>query len=148
MFLTGEEGNYKQTNTDYNFQGKLTAQPFGFMRVGGSFVNNFGKYRGSLPSRVGTSNYDDPNWAKYGYDYPNWTASGFADMSLGTNLMVNVRGGMFRYNQNNEQVSGADTGEPRWYLSGEGTSFFDGTALGNPGQPPETEKLAEQGPDL
>ncbi len=128
-FLTGEVGDYEQKNKDYNFQGKLTAQPFGFMRIGGSFVNNWGQYRGSLPSRVGTSNYNDPNWSVYGFDYPNWTASGFADMSLGTNLMVNVRGGMFRYNTTNQQVTGAATGEPRWYLTGEGTAFFDGTAL-------------------
>jgi hypothetical protein len=128
-FLTGEEGDYKQKNTSWNYQAKLTAQPIGFMRIGASFLNNFSQYRGSLPSRVGTSNYDDPNWAKYGFDYPNWTASGFADMSLGTNLMVNVRGGMFRYNTSNQQITGEATGEPRWLMGGEGTHFFDGTAL-------------------
>jgi hypothetical protein len=133
-FLTGEVGDYEQKNTNWNFQTKLTAQPFNFMRVGGSFVNNFRKWRGSLPSRVGTSNPDDPNWAKYGYDYPNWTASGFADLTLGSNLMVNVRGGVFRYNTTNQQVTGADTGTPRWYLSGEGTAYFDGTPLEIPAE--------------
>jgi hypothetical protein len=133
-FLSGQTGTYTQDQRWWNFQGKLTAQPFGFMRLGGSFLNNFYKYRGSLPSRVGTSNYDDPNWGKYGYDYPNWTASGFADLTLASNLMVNIRGGKFRYNTTNEQVSGADTGTPRWYLSGEGTAYFDGTPLEIPAE--------------
>jgi len=128
-FQTGQEGTYTEKRKYLNFQGKLTAQPFGFMRVGASFVNNWNNYRGDLPDRDGTDNYDDPNWGKYGYDYPNWTLSGFADVTLASNLMVNFRGGRFRYNTTNEQVSGADTGIPRWYLSGEGTAYFDGTPL-------------------
>ena len=32
----------------YNFQGKITAQPFGSLRLQASFVNNFSKYKGDL----------------------------------------------------------------------------------------------------
>jgi hypothetical protein len=125
----GAKGDYSTKTNYYNFQAKLTAQPVGFMRVGASFVNNFRKYRGSLPNRAGTSNYYDENWAKYGYDYPNWTASGFADLTLGANLMVNIRGGKFRYNRTNQQVTAATFGEPRWYHSSNYTDYFDGTPL-------------------
>jgi hypothetical protein len=121
-----------------NFQAKLTGQPFGFMRVGASVVNNWNNYRGNLPSRQGTSNYDDPNWASYGYDYPNFTASGFADLTIGDNLMVNIRGGKFRYNQTNQQVTAETFGAPRLLLSGQGTNVFDGTALEIP---PEYQKV-------
>jgi hypothetical protein len=123
----GATGDYSTKTTYWNFQGKLTAQPFSFARVGASFLNNFRKYRGSLPSRAGTSNYDDPFWAKYGYDYPNWTASGFVDITLGANFMANIRGGKFRYNQTNQQVTAETFGEPRWYHYGYGTQHFDGT---------------------
>lgn len=130
----GATGNYNQTYTYWNFQGKLTAQPISWMRIGGSFVNNFTKYRGSLPSRAGTSNYDDPNWDIYGFDYPNWTASGFADLTFGANLMVNIRGGKFRYNTTNQQVTAELTGEPRWYHSGYYTDYWDGTPMEIPAE--------------
>ena len=133
-FLSGESGDYNRTWNYWNFQGKLTAQPISFMRLGASFVNNFSKYRGNLPNRNGTSNYNDPYWADYGYDYPNWTASGFMDLTLGTNFMANIRGGQFRYNTTNQQVNAATFGEPRWGHSGNGTFYFDGTPLEIPAQ--------------
>ncbi len=125
----GAEGDYTQKQTWWNFQAKLTAQPISLMRVGASFVNNFYKYRGSLPSRAGTSNYSDKFWDQYGYDYPNWTASGFVDLTFGANFMVNIRGGKFRYNRTNQQVTAEDWGEPRWYHYGYHTDNWDGTAL-------------------
>lgn len=132
-FLTTpvQQGDYKQKQNWWNFQGKLTAQPWGFMRLGASFVNNFYKWRGDLPSRAGTSNPDDPDWANYGYDYPNWSAAGFADLTLGSNLMLNLRGGRFFYNQTNQQVQPT---VPNYYHSGYGTAYFDGTALEIPSQ--------------
>ena len=120
----GATGDYTQKRHNWNFQTKITAQPASFMRVGASFVNNFYKYRGNLPNRAGTSNYNDPNWAIYGYDYPNWTASAFVDLTIGSNLMVNIRGGKFHYDIKNQQVTAATFGEPRWYLSGDGTASF------------------------
>jgi len=127
-FLTTpvREGDYDRKQTWMNFQGKLTAQPFSFMRVGASFVNNFYKYRGSLPARNGTGNPDDPDWADYGYDYPNWSAAGFADITLGSNLMMNIRGGRFFYDQTNQQVQPS---VPNFRHYGEGSRSFDGTPL-------------------
>lgn len=125
------EADYKQKRTNWNFQGKLTAQPFSFMRVGASMVNNFYKYRGSLPARNGTGNPDDPDWADYGFDYPNWSASAFADLTLGNNLMVNIRGGRFFYNQTNQQVQPT---LPNYRHYGAGAATFDGTALEVPAQ--------------
>lgn len=133
-FLSGDTGNYNRTWNYWNFQAKLTAQPIEWMRVGASFINNFSKYRGNLPSRNGTSNYNDPFWDVYGYDYPNWTASGFADLTLGANFMVNIRGGRFSYNTTNQQVNAASYGVPRWGHGGYGTFYFDGTPLEIPAQ--------------
>ncbi len=132
-FLTTpvREGDYTQKQTWWNFQGKLTAQPFGFMRIGGSFVNNFYKWRGDLPSRAGTSNPDDPDWANYGFDYPNWSAAGFADVTLGANFMMNVRGGRFYYDQGNQQVQPT---VPNYLHSGYGAAYFNGTPLEVPAQ--------------
>jgi len=132
-FLTTpvREGDYDRKQNYWNFQGKLTAQPFSFMRVGASIVNNFYKYRGSLPARDGTGNPDDPEWANYGFDYPNWSAAGFADVTLGANMMMNVRGGRFFYDQTNQQVLPE---VPNYRHYGDGAASFDGTALEVPGQ--------------
>ena len=132
-FLTTpvREGDYERKQTNWNFQGKLTAQPFGFMRIGASFVNNFYKYRGNLPARDGTGNPDDPDWARYGYDYPNWSAAGFADLTLGANMMMNIRGGRFFYDQTNQQVLPE---VPNYRHYGEGAATFNGTPLEVPAQ--------------
>jgi hypothetical protein len=98
-----DNAKYTQKNYAYNFQVKLTAQPFSFMRVGVSYVNNFTKYRGNLPSRDGTGDSTDI-YADYGYSYPNYTAQGFADLTFGNNFMVNLRGGRFYYNTTGQQV--------------------------------------------
>jgi hypothetical protein len=103
---------YSRTDTSYNFQAKITGQPWSFMRVGVSYVNNFTKYKGALPGRDGTGNADDV-WPDYGYSYPNYTVQGFADLSFGNNVMVNLRGGRFYYNTTNQLVK-ANT--PRYYF--------------------------------
>ena len=114
------EGDYSQKYKYYNFQAKLTAQPFTFFRLGASYVNNFSKYKGVLPNRDGTSPPDDI-WPEYGYSYPNWTASGYADFALGNNLLISLRGGSF-YTNTKDQLVQPDG--PRWYHYGEGTSVF------------------------
>jgi hypothetical protein len=113
-------GDYKQNNYAYNFQAKLTAQPAGFMRVGASFVNNFSKYKGNLPARDGTGNPAD-TYDQYGYSYPNYVASGFADLTFGNNLMVNIRGGRFYYNTTDQLVKSTS---PGLYNYGYGTSYY------------------------
>jgi hypothetical protein len=120
-----EADPFDQKYTYYNFQAKLTAQPARFMRVGLSYVNNFSKYKGNLPSRDGSGSSTDV-YADYGFSYPNYTVQGFADMTFGNNFMINLRGGRFFYNTTNQLVNSTS---PRWYMTGYGTHLFDGTAL-------------------
>jgi len=119
-FLSGESGNYTRTWWHQNFQAKLTAQPFSFLRAGASFVNNWSNYRGTIPSRRGTDSYDDV-WDQYGFDYPNWTASGHMDFTISNNFIVNLRGGVFYTNTTNQQVN---SDSPRRYHTGLGTGHF------------------------
>lgn len=114
------EGNYTQRWQYHNFQAKLTAQPFKFMRLGARFVNNFSKYKGSLPNRDGTSNPDDV-WPDYGFSYPTWSAAAYADISLGNSLLIGLRGGSYCTNTNHQLVQPYN---PRWYLGGSGTAAF------------------------
>ncbi|MEW6455569.1 MAG: TonB-dependent receptor [Acidobacteriota bacterium] len=114
-------GDYTSKSYAYNFQGKITAQPFRFMRVGASFVNNFTKWRKSLPPRDGTGSPTDPRWERDGYDYPGWNAQGFADLTFGNNLMINIRGGRFFYDTTNQQFVST---EPRWFHYGDGTAKY------------------------
>jgi hypothetical protein len=120
-----ETAKFTQKNYAYNFQAKLTVQPVGFMRLGASFTNNFSKYKGNLPARDGTGSTTDV-YADYGFSYPNYSASGFADLTFGNNFMINIRGGRFFYNTTNQLVNSSS---PRWLLGGNGTGWFDGTAL-------------------
>jgi hypothetical protein len=107
-----DSAKYTQKNYAYNFQAKITAQPFSFMRVGASYVNNFTKYKGNLPPRDGTGDITDL-WSDYGFSYPNYTVQGFADLTFGNNFMVNARGGRFYYNTTNQQVMPSS---PRYYF--------------------------------
>ena len=116
------EGRNEQDNWAYNWQAKITAQPFNFVRVGASYVNNFTKYRGNLPARDGTGSTTDI-YEKYGFDYPNYTAQGFADFTFGNNFMVNLRGGRFFSNTTNQQVNATAT---RQYFS------YSNSAVGVP----------------
>jgi len=114
------EGDYSQKYKYYNFQAKLTAQPFRFLRLGASYINNFSKYRGRLPNRDGTSPPDDV-WSDYGYSYPNWSASAYADFTLGNNLLIGLRGGSFYANTKDQLVQ---PDGPRWVHYGMGMSMF------------------------
>jgi len=125
-----EQDRFDRKDYAYNFQAKLTAQPAGFMRVGASFTNNFSKYKGNLPARDGTGSTTDV-YADYGFSYPNYSASAFADLTFGNNFMINIRGGRFFYNTTNQLVNSSS---PRWLLTGNGTQYFDGTALQIPAE--------------
>jgi hypothetical protein len=110
------------TRRDYfwNFQAKLTAQPFRFARLGASFISNFNNYKGNLPPRDGTGNPADV-WGDYGYRYPNWTAAAYADFTLGNNLLISLRGGSF-YNNKTDQL--VQPHEPIYIHGGTGNSVF------------------------
>jgi len=120
------EGDYTKRDYGWNFQSKLTAQPFDFMRLGASFVGDFFHFKGSLPARDGTSDPTAP-WADYGYSFPYWSAAAFADLTFGNNTLLSFRGGSF-YNNTTDQL--VQPGEPRYYHGGMGISVF-------PDVPPE-----------
>ena len=86
----------------YNFQAKITAQPFGGLRLSASIVNNFSKYKGDLSPRTGGS--PDTDYSAFGFSYPNWSAAASADLTVGTNLLLSLRGGYFYRNQNKQLV--------------------------------------------
>ena len=86
--------DFKRTENYWNFQGKLTAQPFKNLRLTASVVNNYYKYKGNLESSFGNSNAAiSPD--EYGITYPNFSASASADYTVGNNFMLSIRGGMF-----------------------------------------------------
>lgn len=96
---------YKFISKDIYYNGsiKLTTAPITGLRLSASFVNNFYKYRGAIPSIGGTSNANY-EWYKEGYDYPNWSAAFTADYSVGNNLLLSLRGGWHRQNTTNQQI--------------------------------------------
>ena len=102
-YREGPFSTFTNKNTDWNGSIRLSAAPAKGLRLSASFINNFTKYRGSLPSIQG---YDDSSydWQKEGFDYPNWTGSLTADYSVGNNLLISYRGGWHTQNQNNQQI--------------------------------------------
>jgi len=114
------EGNYTRRNHFWNFQVKLTSQPFKFVRLGASFVSNLNDYKGNLPPRDGTGNPAD-RWKDYGFRYPYWTAGAYADFTLGNNLLLSLRGGSF-YNNTTDQL--IQPTEPRYLHGGTGNAIF------------------------
>ena len=99
---------YKRTRKNWNGQFKLTAQPFGGLRVSASFVNNYYTYRGAAPSIAGTSTYDY-DWEGEGFDYPNWSANMTMDYIMGNNLLFSLRGGYFFTDTTNQQITAPGT---------------------------------------
>jgi hypothetical protein len=114
------EGDYMRRDKSWNFQLKLTAQPFRFMRLGMSYVNNFSKFKGDLPPQDGTGDPKDV-WPDYGLSWPNWSASAYADFTYGNNLLLSMRGGSFYRNISNQLVQ---PNEPRWFHGGDGISIY------------------------
>ena len=99
--------HFVEKNQYYNASIKLTAAPLTGLRISASYVNNFYKYRGDIPSVNGTSN-PASEYYKYGYHYPNWTAAFTVDYSPTNNLLLSLRGGFHRQNQTNPGVSAPD----------------------------------------
>ncbi len=86
--------DYKRTEQYLNFSAKLTAQPVRNLRLTASLVNNHYKYKGNLESSWGNpSAAVSPD--EYGVTYPNFSASASADLTVGNNFMLSVRGGYF-----------------------------------------------------
>jgi hypothetical protein len=80
---------------------KLTFTPLSKLRMNLSYINDYSRYRGSLPTQDGLS---DPNYnyGKDGQNYPIWSASFNADYMPKDNLLISVRAG--RYYQNTYSI--------------------------------------------
>ncbi len=118
FIVDDSRGEFNRKDLEMNFSGKLTAQPFANLRVGASFVNNYWRYRGSLPTYDGSG---DPTlaWSDVGYDYPNWSASGSMDYSLGNNMLISARGGFF-FSDTNQKLAPT---EPLWQFRQTNTQY-------------------------
>jgi hypothetical protein len=108
--IEGQETFYRK-NYSWNGQAKLTAQPIRGLRLTASYVNDFSKYRQSIPSMYGTSDEAFP-WDGTGFDYPNWSGTFTADYTASNNLLLSLRGGYHMTNTTNQQLLMPTT---RWY---------------------------------
>jgi hypothetical protein len=102
-YREGPWSTFKTKSTDLNGSFRISAAPLKGLRLSASYINNFNKYRGAIPSIQG---YDDSGytWGKEGWDYPNWTAALTADYSAGNNLLVSYRGGWHTADTTNQQI--------------------------------------------
>jgi len=105
---TGPFSSFRAKDDGLNGSFKLTAAPVAGLRLAASFINNFTRYRGVLPSLIGNddSTYE---YGQEGMDYPNWTGALTADYSAGNNLLISYRGGYHMQNQNNQQLLPPDS---------------------------------------
>ena len=97
-YLNGDVREWKRTRQNMNWQVKLTAQPMRNLRLSTSVVSNFYKYQGDLSQINGNPNpsisYDD-----YGFSFPRLSGALNADLTVGNNLMIGLRGTFFRTDQ-------------------------------------------------
>ncbi|MGB9907113.1 MAG: TonB-dependent receptor [Candidatus Saccharicenans sp.] len=100
---TGPFYNFIQWYRYDNASIKLTAAPVTGLRLSASYVNNFYRYKGSIPSINGTGNPDTPYYQD-GYDYPNFSAAFTADYSGKNNLLVSLRAGWHRQDIGNQGI--------------------------------------------
>ena len=104
----GPFSTFKNTNYNYNGSLKLSAAPLKGLRLSASYINNFSRYRGTIPSLLG---YDDSSyeWGKEGYNYPNWTVALNADYSVGNDLLISYRGGWHTWDTTDQQIVPPDS---------------------------------------
>jgi len=105
------ERTTSQKQTSYFAQGKLTAQPFGGLRLSASYINDFYKWRGALAAKDGTG-ATDYEYDIYGFDNPGFTTGFRADYIASDSLFFALNGGYFRTNE--EQLIGP--AGPRYYF--------------------------------
>jgi len=126
--------DHTRNQTYWNGQVKLTAQPMKDLRLAASFVNNFYKDRGTLPTRNGTGS-PDRDYAGQGFDYPNYSGTLTADYTVGSNLFLSLRGGYFFKDQKNQMPP--SLGIPRWRFRKEAPGYAYVNNLMFPDIPPE-----------
>ncbi len=128
----GEQREWNRTETQWNWNAKLTAQLFGKLRLAASVVNNFYKYKGDLST--GMTDNPDPaiSYDNYGFSYPNISGAITADLTLGNNFLTSIRGGYFRTDRTEQLVKPPDepcfqflTEQPMGYTSTTNIGLLD-----------------------
>ena len=106
---------------NYNWQAKMTAQPFKGMRISLSAVSNWSQYRGSIPGITGTGTKSYSYFPDYqfspeltkgkqpGFSYPNMSGAAVVDYTVSNNFLISMRGGWFRQNTTDQQLFVAGT---------------------------------------
>lgn len=86
-----------------NAQIKLTSQLMQNLRVGASFISNWYKYEGDneVWAYQASTTVD---YGEAGFTYPNYSGSAYADLTLGNNALLSVRGGYW-YTDRRDQVA-------------------------------------------
>jgi hypothetical protein len=115
-YREGPFSEFNEKNYTYNGSIRISAAPFTGFRLSASYINNFSKYRGAVPSIIGDedSTYE---WPKEGLDYPNWTGSLTADYTIGNNLLLSYRGGWHQENEKNQQIVPPDASTYVFYTA-------------------------------
>ncbi|MBC7362116.1 MAG: TonB-dependent receptor [Candidatus Aminicenantes bacterium] len=115
---------YTFLNKNYNYNGslKLTAAPMVGLRLSASFVNNFSRWKGTIPPITGTGNPNTPYYMD-GYDYPNWSAAFTADYTGINNLLISLRGGWHRQDVGNQGIK--PPAGPTYYFRYPNTMYAD-----------------------
>ncbi len=92
-----EEFDFKRKR--YKGSAKITAAITNNLRFSMSGSVNHYKNEGGLPSRYGTSSYDESvDNQKLGRTLPSLTLAGSLDYSIGNNAFLNISGGFYRTN--------------------------------------------------
>jgi hypothetical protein len=104
----GPFSTFKNKNTDWNGSIRISAAPLHGLRLAASFINNFTKYRGAIPSILGDG-YPSYAFQQEGFDYPNSTVALTADYSVGNNLLISYRGGYHMQNTNHQTYPPSDS---------------------------------------
>jgi len=115
----GPLDKYNQRWSVWNGQAKLTAAPIKGLRLSASFVNNYSRYRGAIPSIDGTGSTSAP-YGNYGQTYPNVSYAGTADYSLGNNLLISARAGYHMTNTIDQRVKNGFT---TWYFNASNQAY-------------------------
>ena len=102
------KSEYFNKNWGLNGSVKVTAALFSGLRISASWVNNFSRYRGSIPSIYATSakTYE---YAKEGFDYPNWSGAATIDYSISNSVLLSLRGGWAGQDMRNQQIALPET---------------------------------------
>jgi hypothetical protein len=124
--------DFYSKNRYWNWQAKLTAQPFKGLRMALSMNNNFSTTTGSIPGITGTSTKNSPyikSWdntaapgKEPGYDYPNWSANATIDYTLSNNFLMSFRAGYNKTDTANQAIVSSST---RYYFNYANTMFSE-----------------------